>query len=225
MNSRARSTRLHLALMCAGVAIVSGTALAADVSTPVACGSNGCTHLSTATLQGLLHSPRGAATRRAASGPAVHPFPGRRPTRRDTRGCLRPAQRRRSPRLRRWERVAPGPGRRRAAARRRRRWQAAVPGPCGRNVARPALRHRRSRRVERRVARGCLPRRSRPGGGRRVQVYDRSRPPVGLARDHCGRSRTLVATWAVRRNDRRGSNFRCLSESSPVRRGRRERAQ
>jgi len=57
MNSRARSTRLHLALMCAGVAIVSGTALAADVSTPVACGSNGCTHLSTATLQGLLTLP------------------------------------------------------------------------------------------------------------------------------------------------------------------------
>jgi hypothetical protein len=57
MNSRARSTRLHLALTCAGVAIVSGTALAADVSTPVACGSNGCTHLSTATLQGLLTLP------------------------------------------------------------------------------------------------------------------------------------------------------------------------
>jgi len=43
--------------MCAALAIVSGTALAADVSTPVACGSNGCTHLPTATLQGLLTLP------------------------------------------------------------------------------------------------------------------------------------------------------------------------
>lgn len=48
---------MRLALMCAGLAIVSGTARAADVSTPVACGPNGCTHLSTATLQGLLTLP------------------------------------------------------------------------------------------------------------------------------------------------------------------------
>ena len=57
MNSKARSTKLRLALMCAALAIASGTALADDVSTPVACGSNGCTHLPTATLQGLLTLP------------------------------------------------------------------------------------------------------------------------------------------------------------------------
>jgi len=57
MSVSARSKSVRLALTCAALAVVSGTALADDVSTPVACGSNGCTHLPTATLQGLLTLP------------------------------------------------------------------------------------------------------------------------------------------------------------------------
>jgi len=58
-------------LTCAALAVVSGTALAADVSTPVACGSNGCTHLPTATLQGLLTLPEAL---QPAEPPRARPF-------------------------------------------------------------------------------------------------------------------------------------------------------
>jgi hypothetical protein len=50
---------------------MSGAALAADVSTPVACGSNGCTHLPTSTLQGLLTLPEAL---RPAEPPLARPF-------------------------------------------------------------------------------------------------------------------------------------------------------
>lgn len=57
MSLRPQSTRSRLTLTCAALAVMTGTPLAADVSTPVACGSNGCARLSTSTLQGLLTLP------------------------------------------------------------------------------------------------------------------------------------------------------------------------
>ena len=71
MSVSARSKSVRLALTCAALALVSGTALAADVSTPVACGSNGCTHLPTATLQGLLTLPEAL---QPAEPPRARPF-------------------------------------------------------------------------------------------------------------------------------------------------------
>jgi hypothetical protein len=56
MDVAARSTRTRVALVCAAL-VLGGTALAADLPTPAACGSNGCTSLATSTLQGLLTLP------------------------------------------------------------------------------------------------------------------------------------------------------------------------
>lgn len=50
---------------------VAGTALAADATAPVVCGANGCAHLPTATLQGLLTLP-GAL--RPSEPPPAQPF-------------------------------------------------------------------------------------------------------------------------------------------------------
>jgi len=71
MRLRAPSTTSRVALVCAALAVVSGTALAAEVSTPVACGSNGCAPLPTATLQGLLTLPEALEP---AEPPRVRPF-------------------------------------------------------------------------------------------------------------------------------------------------------
>ncbi len=61
----------RLALIGAALAVATGTALAADATTPVVCGSNGCTPLPTSTLQGLLTLPE--ALQRADPPPA-QPF-------------------------------------------------------------------------------------------------------------------------------------------------------
>lgn len=71
MSSNGRSTWSRLALICVALAVVSGTARAADVSTPVACGANGCVRLPTATLQGLLTLPEAL---QPAEPPPPRPF-------------------------------------------------------------------------------------------------------------------------------------------------------
>jgi hypothetical protein len=71
MKPRAHSTGTRFALVCTALAVLSGTALAADASTPVACGSNGCTRLRTSTLQGLLTLP---AALQPAAPPRARPF-------------------------------------------------------------------------------------------------------------------------------------------------------
>lgn len=66
-----RSSTIRLAVIGAALAVVTGTALAADVATPVVCGASGCTHLPTSTLQGLLTLP-GALE--PAEPPTAQPF-------------------------------------------------------------------------------------------------------------------------------------------------------
>ena len=66
-----RPTRGLVTLTVAALAVGTGTALAGDASTPVVCGSNGCRHLPTSTLQGLLTLPE--ALRRTDPPPA-QPF-------------------------------------------------------------------------------------------------------------------------------------------------------
>jgi hypothetical protein len=61
----------RLALVGATLMAVTGAASAADATTPVVCGSNGCTPLPTATLQGLLTLPRAL---RPAAAPAAQPY-------------------------------------------------------------------------------------------------------------------------------------------------------
>ena len=66
-----RPSTTRLALIGAALAVATGTAHAADASTPVVCGSNGCTPLPTSTLQGLLTLPEAL---QPADPPPVQPF-------------------------------------------------------------------------------------------------------------------------------------------------------
>ncbi len=66
-----RPSTTRLAVIAAALAAATGTALAADISTPVVCGSNGCTPLPTSTLQGLLTLPEAL---RPAQPPPAQPF-------------------------------------------------------------------------------------------------------------------------------------------------------
>ena len=66
-----RPSTTGLALMGTALALATGTALAADVSTPVVCGSNGCMSLPTSTLQGLLTLPEALGP---ADPPPAQPF-------------------------------------------------------------------------------------------------------------------------------------------------------
>ena len=66
-----RLSTTRLALICAVLAVAAGTAHAADASTPVVCGSNGCTPLPTSTLQGLLTLPEAL---QPADPPSARPF-------------------------------------------------------------------------------------------------------------------------------------------------------
>jgi hypothetical protein len=66
-----RLSTTRLALICAAFAVAAGTAHAADASTPVVCGSNGCTPLPTSTLQGLLTLPEAL---QPADPPSAQPF-------------------------------------------------------------------------------------------------------------------------------------------------------
>ena len=70
-RSRVRPSTTLLAAIGAALAVATGAALAADASTPVVCGANGCTPLSTSTLQGLLTLP-GAL--QPADPPPAQPF-------------------------------------------------------------------------------------------------------------------------------------------------------
>jgi len=60
-----------LAVIGAAVAVPPGTVVAANASTPVVCGSNGCMPLPTSTLQGLLTLPEAL---RPADPPPAQPF-------------------------------------------------------------------------------------------------------------------------------------------------------
>jgi hypothetical protein len=64
------TTRLALIIGTA-LAVATGTALATGASTPIVCGSNGCTPLSTSTLQGLLTLPEAL---QPADPPPAQPF-------------------------------------------------------------------------------------------------------------------------------------------------------
>ncbi len=66
-----RPSTTRLTLIGAALAAATGTALAADASTPVVCGSNGCTPLPTWTLQGLLTLPEAL---QPAEPPPAQPF-------------------------------------------------------------------------------------------------------------------------------------------------------
>jgi hypothetical protein len=66
-----RPSTTSLALIGATLAFATGTALAADVSTPVVCGSDGCMPLPTSTLHGLLTLPEAL---RPADPPPAQPF-------------------------------------------------------------------------------------------------------------------------------------------------------
>jgi hypothetical protein len=66
-----RPSTTCLALIGAAVAVATGAALAADTSTPVVCGSNGCMPLPTSTLQGLLTLPEALEP---ADPPPAQPF-------------------------------------------------------------------------------------------------------------------------------------------------------
>ena len=66
-----RPSTTRLALIGAALAVATGTAHAADASTPVVCGSNGCTPLPTSTLQGLLTLPEAL---QPADPPPAQPF-------------------------------------------------------------------------------------------------------------------------------------------------------
>ena len=68
---RVRPSTTSLALIGAALALATGTAVAADVSTPVVCGSNGCMSLPTSTLHGLLTLPEAL---RPADPPPAQPF-------------------------------------------------------------------------------------------------------------------------------------------------------
>ena len=66
-----RSSTTRLALIGAALAVVTGTALAADASPPIVCGASGCTPLPTSTLQGLLTLPEALEP---ADPPPAQPF-------------------------------------------------------------------------------------------------------------------------------------------------------
>ena len=66
-----RLSTTPLALIGAALAVATGTALAADASTPMVCGSTGCTRLPTSTLQGLLTLPEAL---QPADPPPAQPF-------------------------------------------------------------------------------------------------------------------------------------------------------
>ena len=66
-----RPSTTRLALIGAAIAVATGTALAAGASTPIVCGSNGCTPLPTSTLQGLLTLPEAL---QPADPPPAQPF-------------------------------------------------------------------------------------------------------------------------------------------------------
>ena len=66
-----RPSTTLLAPIGAALAVAAGTALAAEASTPLVCGSNGCTPLPTSTLQGLLTLPEAL---QPADPPPAQPF-------------------------------------------------------------------------------------------------------------------------------------------------------
>ena len=68
---RVRPCPTHLALIGVALTVATGTALAADVSTPVVCGSNECMPLPTSTLHGLLMLPEAL---QPADPPPAQPF-------------------------------------------------------------------------------------------------------------------------------------------------------
>ena len=135
-----RPLTTSLALIGAALAFATGTALAADVSTPVVCGSNGCMPLPTSTLHGLLTLPEAL---RPADPPPAQPFVLFRVADpdgathqvvyvpRDGGALLGFAGR---------AAVASRPGRRREAARRRSDGRDALPLTCRRHAARRAVR-------------------------------------------------------------------------------------
>jgi len=71
MTSSWHSSAARLALIVAVFACVPDVASAADAPMPVVCGANGCTSLTTATLQGLLTLPEAL---RPAEPPPAEPY-------------------------------------------------------------------------------------------------------------------------------------------------------
>ena len=71
MTSSWHSSAARLALIVAVFAALPDVASAADPPMPVVCGANGCTSLTTATLQGLLTLP---AALRPAEPPPAEPY-------------------------------------------------------------------------------------------------------------------------------------------------------
>ena len=72
-----RPSATRLALIGAAIAVATGTALAAGASTPIVCGSNGCTPVPTSTLQGLLTLPEALQPADPPPRAAVPPLPRR----------------------------------------------------------------------------------------------------------------------------------------------------
>ena len=70
-GGRVRPSTTRPALIGAALAVATSTALAAGASTPIVCGSNGCTPLPTSTLQGLLTLPEAL---QPADPPPAQPF-------------------------------------------------------------------------------------------------------------------------------------------------------